>query len=360
MHLPESPLHAAPSEHHLAPAERDRLQQFGNTIVHDLNNAIFAITGRLELLKRRLENPALQGLAGELGKTIAFFESINASIASACARNIPHGQAVSANETLATAIDEALFETQESLREIRIERADLPLSTRMFRVPASALAICFRQLLALHAIRLNGAGALSIASRFEAASLLVVMEDDQTVDAAEIVSLTQSPSFLQPGFAFEQLFFATAARALRDFGGKVALERTAAGCLRSTVSLTLVAETRRVAQRVLIADDEMLIRALLVQMLETLGADVVPCDDPSSIDTHPDLSQQELIVVDAAMPTQSGLRALQRLRANGVMIPAVVISGAPIDEALPAKTSALLKPFTMASFEAACQAAFAS
>ncbi len=349
----------ARGEVHLAPAERDRLQQFGNTIVHDLNNAVFAITGRLELLKRRIDNPALQGLATELGKTIAFFESINASISTVCTRSIPHPDPVLAAETVSTTLDEAITELQDSLHQTRVERQPIPASERMFRVPASALAVCVRQLLSLHCMRLGGTGTLSITTRFEPLVVQLIFEDDREVDQECIAALTRSPSFLAPGFKFEQLFVATAARALRDLGGKVSLERVASGGLRSSVSLTLTAESTRVAQRVLIADDEMLIRALLVQMLETLGADVIPSDAPESIDTHPDIRQQQLIVVDAAMPTHAGLKALERLRAQGVMIPAVVISGAPVDRELPAKSTGLLKPFTMATFEAACQLALA-
>lgn len=336
------------------------MQQFGSTIVHDLNNAIFAISGRLELLKRRLDNPALQALAADLGKTIHFFESINASISAACARIYPHAEARDATDALENALTDAIAQSADLLQHVTIERESIPDAQRMLRAHPEALLVCVRQLLALHAIRIGARGTLRITSALHAQSITLIFEDDRVLEGdASLTALSTAPSFLHGGFEFEQLLLATAQRALRECGGNVVLARPEHEGMRSVVTFALLTQRRAIPQRVLIADDEMLIRALLVQMLETLGADVVPSDAPGSIDTHPDIRQQELIIVDAAVPTLCGLKALQRLRAQGVMTPAIVISGATIDVPLPVKTSALLKPFTMATFEAACYSALA-
>ena len=342
----------------LSAAERDRLQQLCGTISHDFNNAIFAATGRLELLKRRMEDPALRGLVGEVEKTIRFFESINAAVAQAAHRQYPTASPRNAIDAVQAALVAAQAQSNEALIGVQVSHAVLPSAEAQIRADADALLVCCRQVMTLHAMRLAHAGSLNIAVTIAERTMRVTFEDSATRSTEQaITNFSAPPSFLHPGFAAEQLPLATAQRALRECGGTVALAMAPSGGLRTTVTLAVVAELRRLPSRVLIADDEMLLRALLVQMLETLGADVTSVEDPGSIDTHEALHDQELLIVDAAVPSMCGLKALQRIRAAGIMTPAILISGSTVDEAIPLRTSVLLKPFTTATLEAACHAA---
>lgn len=342
----------------LSAAERDRLQQVCATISHDFNNAIFAATGRLELLKRRIEDPALRGLVGEVEKTIRFFESINAAVAQAAHRKYPTASPRNASDAVQAALVAAQAQSSEALSGVQVSSAGLPRAAAQLRADADALLVCFRQVMTLHAMRLAHAGSLNIAVTVSERTMCVTFEDSAVGSTEQaITSLSAPPSFLCSGFAAEQLPLATAQRALRECGGTVALALAASGGLRTTVTFAVDAELRRLPSRILIADDERMLRALFVQMLESLGADVTSVEDPGSIDTHAELRDQQLLIVDAAVPSMCGLKALRRIRAAGIMTPAILISGSTVDEEIPLRTSVLLKPFTTATLEAACHAA---
>jgi DNA-binding response OmpR family regulator len=109
--------------------------------------------------------------------------------------------------------------------------------------------------------------------------------------------------------------------------------------------------------RVLVVDDEPLIRILMVDMLEEAGFDVLEAasgveacqliDDPTHVD---------LLVTDLNMPEADGVVVANRARAHTPGVPILFVSGrTDLLKSLsaPRPYSYLTKPFSMDQFSAA-------
>ncbi|HEX8958923.1 MAG TPA: response regulator [Solirubrobacterales bacterium] len=80
--------------------------------------------------------------------------------------------------------------------------------------------------------------------------------------------------------------------------------------------------------RVLVADDSETILLLLRTRLEMEGHEVVTAADGQEVvdAMHGGQAQPDVLLLDAMMPRKSGLDALRELRAEGVEIPALIVS----------------------------------
>lgn len=78
--------------------------------------------------------------------------------------------------------------------------------------------------------------------------------------------------------------------------------------------------------KVLIADDDRLVRAMVSDLLSELGHAVVEASNGTEAVAVCEREQPDLLVLDLLMPKLSGLDALQALRARGVKAPAVLLT----------------------------------
>lgn len=78
--------------------------------------------------------------------------------------------------------------------------------------------------------------------------------------------------------------------------------------------------------KVLIADDDRLVRALLADMLVDLGHAVVAAEDGNQALDLCARESPDLLILDFLMPKLSGLDALHALRKRGVRTPAVLLT----------------------------------
>jgi CheY-like chemotaxis protein len=98
------------------------------------------------------------------------------------------------------------------------------------------------------------------------------------------------------------------------------------------------------ARRVLIADDDPAVRAVLVAALEAIGDDVDTLADPGACDAHAELDRFDVVILDAG---GGGLEALTRLRKRGVEVPVLVASGEIVERPGDALTRCALKPIPL-------------
>ena len=117
--------------------------------------------------------------------------------------------------------------------------------------------------------------------------------------------------------------------------------------------------------KVLIADDDRLIRAMLRDLLADLGHEVVEAENGEEAVARAEREQPDALIVDFLMPRLSGLDALKRLRARGRRVPAVLLTA--ISDATVRAVSAgeppdaiLEKPFTKRGLERALARALRS
>ncbi|AGI06957.1 response regulator [Xanthomonas citri] len=103
-------------------------------------------------------------------------------------------------------------------------------------------------------------------------------------------------------------------------------------------------------QLVLVVEDEPLVRQVAQLMLECAGFTVVVAEDAHrALEVLEMESAVCLIVSDVQMPGYlDGLDLIKHLRLEGVQTPAILTSGRIHPQALPAETSFLPKPYTLA------------
>jgi CheY-like chemotaxis protein len=78
--------------------------------------------------------------------------------------------------------------------------------------------------------------------------------------------------------------------------------------------------------KVLIADDDRLVRTMLADLLADLGHAVVAAADGAEAVALCARESPDVLILDFLMPKLSGLDALQALRARGVSAPAVLLT----------------------------------
>jgi two-component system, OmpR family, phosphate regulon response regulator OmpR len=113
--------------------------------------------------------------------------------------------------------------------------------------------------------------------------------------------------------------------------------------------------------RVLIADDEADLRALLQRYLGDQGYAVRAVDDTRQLDKLLARERFDVLVLDVMMPGEDGLAACRRLRAQGETIPIVMLTarGEPVDRIVGLEMGAddyLPKPFNPRELVARIQA----
>ncbi|MFM1823261.1 MAG: hypothetical protein RI967_1527 [Planctomycetota bacterium] len=373
-------------------AELDRLRALGAMVVHDLGNAIFAITGRTQLLERRAADDATKASAREILGSVRMLEELLARLRVACRGE----RAASAAERSLAGEDAPVAVRRPSLREViaraladlpspgaaLVPLAELAPSDARCEVSPDDLSRAIVQCLEAHARW----GLASPAARLE-----VSTEDDPTVTIRlESRAHPQAPDrFVAPSLlagepALEQLGLLAAQRAIREVGGRVAWSVVGEGTARLLTTAIAIPITRGIPleleasarargatapagaadpagthdgdhdcdacladarpRRVLIADDDPAVRAILVAVLESVGDDVDTIDDPSAIVGRDDLASFDVAILDAG---GGGLGALDRLRALGNDLPVLLASGDLVERADDPLTRTALKPFDL-------------
>ena len=113
--------------------------------------------------------------------------------------------------------------------------------------------------------------------------------------------------------------------------------------------------------RVLVADDEADLRALLQRYLSDQGCAVRTVESGAGIDKLLGRERFDVLVLDVMMPGEDGLAICRRLRAQGETIPIVMLTarGDPLDRIIGLEMGAddyLAKPFTPRELLARIQA----
>ncbi|MFM1803398.1 MAG: Response regulator receiver domain [Planctomycetota bacterium] len=345
--------------------ESDRLRQLGGLLVHDLNNVLFALLGRIQLLERRAEGDTTRLAARELLETARLLEAQVRTLYEACRREEPGEVRSQARPAVARALEACCDALPESIRPTAIEAlVETIPSSAHFEGSEDQLRAAVAQALSLHRPRARAPIELSLAIiAGDPTRLEIVLEDSAGIPA----TIPVAPSLLGGTFDLAGLPLAAAHRAIRDFGGRIACESTARG-LRTRLSFEIATATRIArldasgeelasagscehedecapeARRVLIADDDPAVRAVLVAALEAVGDDVDTLSDPGACDAHADLDAFDVVILDAG---GGGLEALDRLRARGVEVPVLVASGELVERTGDRFTRCTMKPFSL-------------
>src|SRR2546429_4853298 len=110
--------------------------------------------------------------------------------------------------------------------------------------------------------------------------------------------------------------------------------------------------------RILVIDDEDVIRMLVMEILESAGYDVTGADSAERALGLLEESDFDLVVSDVVMPGLSGLELLEAVHARRASLPVVLVTGAgtydTLSQALTRGAAGLVtKPFAHAELQAA-------
>ncbi len=117
--------------------------------------------------------------------------------------------------------------------------------------------------------------------------------------------------------------------------------------------------------RILVVDDEEIVRSLTVQVLERAGYEVVSVGGAEEALAVVAEEKLDLVVSDVMMPGRTGVELLSELRAERPDLPVVLMTGGSPEpdrtaRALEIGASAIVyKPFTHAELRSAVEAALA-
>jgi CheY-like chemotaxis protein len=346
--------------------ELERLRQLGGIVVHDLNNAMFALLGRTQLLKRQATDPALQQSVANVHDTVKLLESLITKLQSACQRDASADERSNLRAAVLLGLRHALGTLPEAIRPGGDLSLDAWLDQEVDHLPRDyfydgsiiQVTTALAQLISIH--RLRATNPIKICCTVRAVDgehrFDFYAEDDGGLWEHGV----EPPSLLHGNFDLALLPLAAARRAVRDIGGKAALERAPTG-LRSHLSfnvhhgLTLEQHGTRGSvhcsehhapktRRVLIADDDPAIRALLVAALESVNDEVETISDPSALLSFPELDSMDVVILDAGC---GGLEALRALREAGSNLPVLVASGSIVEGNFDDSTRFMMKPIPL-------------
>jgi signal transduction histidine kinase/ActR/RegA family two-component response regulator len=111
-------------------------------------------------------------------------------------------------------------------------------------------------------------------------------------------------------------------------------------------------------ERVLVVDDEPAVRRLLARILRSRGYDVFETENAQSALAFMSSAnrQMDLVVTDIVMPSMSGVRLAEQIKAQWPAVKILFVSGFPTTDALPASDMSSIpllgKPFTPDQIEA--------
>ena len=81
------------------------------------------------------------------------------------------------------------------------------------------------------------------------------------------------------------------------------------------------------AERILIVDDDIHVRELIDIGLSPMGYEVLQLDSAVDLIQQVKNTLPDVILLDFQMPEKDGLTALRELRAKGIVIPVIVLTG---------------------------------
>jgi PAS domain S-box-containing protein len=352
----------------------DSLGVLAGGIAHDFNNLLTAVLGNAELLERRLEEPALRAMAQSIVDASQRASSLTAQMLAYAGRRelgprspIDLSTLVSDLHTLLSATLSKKAHVTLSLEpdsQVLGNRATLTQVLMNLLTNASDALGDEPGTIGIRTQRsarpdARWAGALGSKVRPGNWILLEVSDTGGGMDP-EIQARIFEPFFSTKNKG-HGLGLAACIGIISSHGGAILVESTkghgsvfsvllpscegpaaASGAHRPSLS--------RANKKVLVVDDEPLVRAHLRQALQTQGYEVEEADGGLSALQAFAHARPSLVLLDMTMPDLSGIEVLRRIRRESADVPVILASGyhdAVLDSEALGFQAFLAKPFTL-------------
>ncbi|HZQ82097.1 MAG TPA: PAS domain S-box protein [Gaiellaceae bacterium] len=352
----------------------DAVGQLAGGIAHDFNNILTAIEGYTEFALERVGGDAeLREDLLEIRKAAQRAATLTGQILAFGRRQVFHSRALDLNEVIddtkrlvlgligahievATKLEIPLGSVLADPSQITQVLVNLAVNARDAMPAGGRLAIETAN------VQVAAAEAESLGVAPGAYVVLCVTDTGTGMDEATSRRVFEPFFTTKPVGSGSGLGLSMVHGIVHQSGGGIAID-TAPGCGTSVrvylPRADVVAEpaavggvsTGRSGRRILLVEDEPVIRRLVTQMLTREGYDVHAAADPDEAVAHASTREFDLLVTDVVMPTMNGPQLAAHLTATRPGLRVLYVSGYPADaiagrDLIPDHAPVLRKPFS--------------
>ena len=327
----------------------DAIGRLAGGVAHDFNNLLLAINGYSELLEDALGDERQRRYAGEIRAAGARAAELTHQLLAFSRRQVLQPRVLDLNDTVR--------EFDGMLRRVIGEGVRVVLDLEPSLRPVSADPGQIGQVLVNLAVNgrdaMGGSGTLRVTTRNDGDCVVLEVADNGVGMDEETRARVFEPFFTtKPVGEGTGLGLSTVYGIVAQSGGSISV-RSAPGLgatfkirLPATVEATETPDTvdpvpvaNHGRERILVVDDEEVVRKLLVQMLRELGYEVTAA--ASSREARRLRGPWDLLVTDVVMPETDGVTLAREVEARQVLF----ISGYDQDALVQKDEAFLQKPF---------------
>ena len=324
---------------------------------HEINNPLFAILGLTEFLLKEAEpgSKARQRLELIQQTGLEIKEIVRALLDFA---------RENAEERHEVALDDVVRSTVDLVRRTNAHKGVELLDTyedagALVYASPNQLKQIFLNLIANARQAMPNGGTVTVDVRTEGGFAVATVSDDGPGIEADVLSRIFEPFFTtKRNTGGTGLGLSVSIGIAEAHGG--ALTALLRGRTRRAVHPPPAPLRRgaRALSRILVIDDEDVIRALVMEILETAGHEITGAESAESALALLEDHEFDLVVSDVIMPGLSGLELLDAVRSRRASLPVVLMTGAgtydTLSQALTRGAAGLVtKPFSHAELQAA-------
>jgi signal transduction histidine kinase/CheY-like chemotaxis protein len=326
----------------------DAIGRLAGGVAHDFNNLLLAINGYAEFLSDSLTDNRLKGFANEIQSAGERAAALTQQLLAFSRRQVLQPRILKLNDAV-NEIELMLRRLIGAGIEVRFD-----LEPRLLNVEADPSQI--GQVLLNLAVNardaMAGSGTLTVSTRNDGDHVLL-----QVTDTGEGMDDETRHRIFEPFFTTKEvgsgtgLGLSTVYGIVTQSGGSIAVRSAPGEGATFTVRLPVAAgeaeataapepEAARGAERILVVDDERVVRELLAQMLRDQGYDVSVAS--SAREARALEGRWDLLVTDVVMPETDGVKLAGQIEARHVLF----ISGYDQEALVHADSFFLQKPFS--------------
>ena len=331
----------------------DAIGRLAGGVAHDFNNLLLAINGYAEFLSDSLTDVRLKGFATEIQSAGERAAALSQQLLAFCRRQVLAPRILNLND----AVGEIELMVRRLIGAGITVDVDCDPHLRNVEADPSQIGQVLLNLAVNARDAMGGAGTLTVTTRNDGDHVLLTVTDTGEGMNEETRGRIFEPFFTtKPVGSGTGLGLATVYGIVAQSGGEITVRSARGEGTSFTVRLPAapgeapataadeVAQPARGAERILVVDDERVVRELLAQMLREQGYDVSVAG--SAREARGLQSRWDLLVTDVVMPETDGVTLAKQIDARHVLF----ISGYDQEALVRADSFFLQKPFSRDDF----------
>lgn len=346
----------------------ESIAHMASGIVHDFNNLIFAISGRVALLLRKTDDMAMKSGLEEIRSSVNDASNVIRRLLDNDASNKENFKPINPWDQ-ARQVSQTAERLLPSRTRLDIETTPEPgQGNEAILANAQTIQQLTLNLVvnARDAAGINGHIRIRAHLNAEQTHFIIQVEDNGPGIPAD-----QRETLMKPFVSTKNgtgLGLSICRRVVEEARGTIELGESSLGGLMATASFPLISESaetpkaRRpmtsigISGRILVVEDNHTIRDVLVRTIEAAGGSVTALESATRVEEAMNDIESEfnLLIFDIDLPERTGIECLSDLRASGDQTPCLLITGGTTEPPQFPKIGFLRKPFRMETLLECC------